>query len=99
MSQLNTSSLYKLTADCFQRMKNNLLFTEQTGGGNNVNLDSIIPYLISINKFKVTGSTKIPAGLITNTGDLSNLVKMNQHLDNQEIKYINQVLKSKPTDY
>ena len=108
--KLDTRILLKLTNDCFSRMNNNIKVkevSEQRGGRvgcEQLVLDSIIPYLISIDTTRVSGSTKVPEAILNTvvgkaSGRFDMPVALRSVLDRNDINVINHVLTNRPHSY
>jgi hypothetical protein len=100
--KINTSKLLKLTNDCFDRMNTNIKNqSEQTGGGS-LNLDSLVPYLVSRDINFVDRNTVVPSYILSTVLSpikiKSKLTKLSI-LSTDDLKTINYVLKSKPSNY
>ena len=107
--KVDTNVLLKLTTDCFSRMNNNIKSKaarniEQRGGGSQLILDSIIPYLVSTNARKISGSTKVPEAILYTTtgraqGRFDRLIRIDSTLNRNDIITINNVLSRRPDSY
>ena len=105
-TKLDTNVLLKITNDCFTRMNNNIndKAVGQRGGGSHIVLDSIIPYLVSINTMKVSGSTKVPEAILYTVvgkaqGRFDLPLSLDSILDRDDIQLINRVLHNRPRNY